>query len=289
MGNNQQGLIKITSKLFKEVKNDFAIPFIKISCGFISHNDQEFIDKRTCDSHSLGLLSCFGKRITNMENLPVYISLAMVLSAFLTAFFLFKAANYSQKTLIVMFIWLVFQTIMGLSGFYQVMDTIPPRFLLIVLPPVLFVVYLFISEKGMVYIDNLDQSMLTLLHVVRIPVEIVLFWLFLNNAVPELMTFEGRNFDILSGVSAIFVYYFGFVKKKMNKKVMLFWNFICLLLLINIVANAALSVPSPIQQFAFDQPNIGILYFPFNWLPSFIVPVVLFSHLAAIRQLVRKR
>ena len=197
-----------------------------------------------------------------METLPVYVPLVMALSALLTAFFLFKAAHHSRKTLILICIWLAFQAIMGLSGFYQVTDTIPPRFLFMVLPPVLFVAYLFLSSKGREYIDSLDISWLTLLHVVRIPVEIVLFWLFIHKAVPELMTFEGRNFDILSGVSAIFVYYFGFVKKRMNNKVILIWNFICLLLLINIVANAALSVPSPIQQFAFDQPNIGILYFP---------------------------
>jgi hypothetical protein len=58
-------------------------------------------------------------------------------------------------------------------------------------------------------------------------------------------------------------------------------------LLINIVVNAALSAPSVVQQFAFEQPNIAILYFPFNLLPAVIVPLVLFSHLAAIRQLLR--
>jgi hypothetical protein len=41
----------------------------------------------------------------------------------------------------------------------------------------------------------------------------------------------------------------------------------------------------PFQQFAFDQPNIAVLYFPFIWLPSCVVPLVLLSHLAAIRQL----
>jgi hypothetical protein len=40
-----------------------------------------------------------------------------------------------------------------------------------------------------------------------------------------------------------------------------------------------------VNGFAFDQPNIAVLYFPFNWLPSCIVPLVLLSHLAAIRQL----
>lgn len=99
------------------------------------------------------------------------------------------------------------------------------------------------------------------------------------------MTFEGRNFDILSGLTAPVVYYFGFIKKGLNKKLILVWNLICLGLLINIVAIAVLSAPFPFQKFAFDQPDIAVLYFPFNWLPCCVVPLVLFSHLATIRQL----
>jgi len=99
------------------------------------------------------------------------------------------------------------------------------------------------------------------------------------------MTFEGRNFDILSGLTAPFIYYFGFVKKSLNKKIILVWNFICLALLINIVATAILSAPFTFQKLAFDQPNVAVLYFPFVWLPCCIVPLVFFSHVASIRQL----
>jgi hypothetical protein len=103
------------------------------------------------------------------------------------------------------------------------------------------------------------------------------------------MTFEGRNFDILSGLSAPFIYYFGFVKRRLSNALILGWNFICLALLINIVANAILSVPTPFQKFAFDQPNIGVLYFPFNLLPACVVPLVLLSHLVAIRRLLHAK
>jgi hypothetical protein len=103
------------------------------------------------------------------------------------------------------------------------------------------------------------------------------------------MTFEGRNFDILSGLSAPVVYYFAFIRKQMNGKLLLIWNFICLSLLINIVFNAILSAPFTFQKFAFDQPNIAILYFPYIFLPGCIVPLVLLSHLASIRQLILGR
>jgi hypothetical protein len=130
---------------------------------------------------------------------------------------------------------------------------------------------------------------LTYLYIVRIPVEIVLFWLFVNKAVPELMTFQGLNFDIIAGITAPFIAYFGLTKLKLKRQTILTWNIICLGLLVNIVVSAIFSTPSPIQKFAFEQPNIAILNFPFSWLPTFIVPIVLFGHLSSIRQLIKTR
>jgi hypothetical protein len=181
--------------------------------------------------------------------------------------------------------WLGFQSIIGLSGFYTVTDTMPPRFMFLLLPPVIFIIGLFSTKKGKQFMDSLDAKKLAILHIIRIPVELVLFWLFTYKAVPQIMTFEGRNFDIVSGLTAPIIFYFGYIKKRISDKGMLLWNFICLGLLINIVVNAILSAPVPFQKFAFDQPNTAILYFPFNWLPCCVVPLVLVSHLATIRQL----
>jgi hypothetical protein len=220
-----------------------------------------------------------------MENLPAYISIVFGLTTILTVVAFYKATNKSKATLIILLTWLVLQTFIGLSGFYTVTDSIPPRFMLLVLPPMLFIIGLFATKKGRQYIDGLDAKTLTILHTIRIPVEIVLFWLFINKSVPELMTFEGRNFDILSGLTAPIIFYFGFVTKQLDRKAILIWNFICMGLLVNIVVIAIFSAPFPFQKFAFDQPNIAVLYFPFNWLPSCVVPLVLLSHLVILRQL----
>lgn len=222
-----------------------------------------------------------------MENLPSYISIVFGLTTILTVGFFYKASNNSKVTLFILLIWLALQSFLALSGFYTVTLTVPPRFLLLVLPLILLIIILFSTSKGRNYIDRFDKNTLSILHIVRIPVEIVLFWLFVNRTVPELMTFEGRNFDILSGLSTPVIYYFGFVRKQLNNKIILIWNLICMILLINIVVNAILSAPFSFQKFAFDQPNIAVLYFPFIWLPSCIVPIVLFSHLATLRQILK--
>lgn len=227
-------------------------------------------------------------KIITMENLPVYISIVFGLTTLLTVFLFYKAANYSKLGIAVIVTWLVVQGVIASTGFYTVTNTIPPRFLLLILPPIILIVFLFVTKRGRQFIASLDIKTLAILHAVRVPVEIVLLWLFLHNNIPQLMTFEGRNFDVLSGLTAPLIYYFGFVRKTLNNKIIIAWNVFCLALLINIVALAVLSAPFPFQQLAFDQPNVAILYFPFIWLPCCVVPLVLFSHLVSIRRLTRE-
>lgn len=73
-----------------------------------------------------------------MENLPVYISITFILTTILSVFIFYKAANNSKVVLIIICIWLVLQTILSLKGFYTVTNTVPPRFMLLLLPPLIF-------------------------------------------------------------------------------------------------------------------------------------------------------
>ncbi|MDE3145642.1 MAG: hypothetical protein KGL19_15940 [Bacteroidota bacterium] len=220
-----------------------------------------------------------------MEHLPFYVYAVFALTFLLALFIFYKATNRSKIFLTVVSIWAALQAIISISGFYTVTQTFPPRFALLLIPPLVSIVVLFNSKKGKQFIDGMNIKTLTIFHVIRIPVELILFWLFINKAIPQLMTFEGRNFDIFSGLSAPIIFYFGFVKKKINASIIIIWNFICLALVLNIAINAILSVPGTLQRFAFDQPNIAIIHFPFILLPACLVPLVLFSHLASIRQL----
>jgi hypothetical protein len=222
-----------------------------------------------------------------MEHLPIYISIVFVLTTLLTVALLYKAANYSKPVIIAVMLWLALQAVVSLSGFYTVTNVSPPRFALLLMPPVVFIIALFFTKKGKLATDGFDVKTLTLLHIVRIPVELTLYWLYLHKAVPGIITFEGRNFDILCGLTAPLIYYFGYIKNALSKKIIIAWNIACLLLLANVVITAVLSAPFPFQKFGFDQPNIALFYFPFIWLPCFIVPAVLFAHLATLRRLIK--
>lgn len=224
-----------------------------------------------------------------MPQLPILLYVSFILTTFITVYLFWRAAHYSKTVLYIICIWLTAQAFLAIRGFYLVTDVMPPRFMLTMVPVLLFIIGMFLSKKGRTFIDSLDLRTLTVLHTVRIAVELILFWLFLNKAIPLIMTFEGRNIDILAGITAPIMYYLVFVRKSVGRVGLLVWNIFALASLINIVTIAVLSAPFPIQKLAFEQPNIAVLHFPFNWLPACIVAIVLFSHLVAIRQLISKK
>ncbi|MGI4871206.1 MAG: hypothetical protein ACRYFX_08515 [Janthinobacterium lividum] len=224
-----------------------------------------------------------------METVPAYLGLAFGLLTAVTIGVFYVAARHSWRTLLVLLGWLLFQAGLGLRGFYLVTTGGPPRFPLLLLPSLVVITGLLLTQPGRHYLAGLRPGVLTLLHTVRVPVELVLLALFRHHAIPQLMTFEGRNWDILVGLTAPLVYYLAFRRKVLGNKALLLWNLVSLGSLLNIVVNAILSAPTPFQRFAFEQPNVAILHFPFLWLPAGVVPLVLLAHVAVIAQLVRSK
>ena len=220
-----------------------------------------------------------------MNHLPFYVPAVFVLTTFLTVYLFYRASNKNVTLLVIIGVWIIFQSLIAATGFFAVVNIVPPRLMILIALPLIGIAALFFTRRGKRFIDSFDIKALTILHTIRIAIEVVLFWLFINKTMPQLMTFEGRNFDLLSGISAPLVYYFGFVKRNLAAKQMLAWNFTCFAILLFTVINAILSAPTPFQKFGFDQPGIAVLYFPFVWLPGVVVPLVILSHLITIRTL----
>ncbi len=214
-----------------------------------------------------------------------YISLIFVATVAVTIFFLWTAVKQVslQKSiylLIIMLSWCAISGTMGLNGFLRDYHAIPPRFVFIVGPPFLSIIVLFALPASRKFIQHLPLSFLVILHIIRIPVELVLWWLAEEKFIPIELTFEGRNFDILSGLTAPVIYYLYFMKRSINRKVFVAWNVCALALLFIIVIQAVLATPY-FEVLYQNSPNIAVAYFPIIWLPAIVVPIVLFSHITA--------
>ncbi len=223
-----------------------------------------------------------------MENLPNYIGLTFIAITTITVALFYKATNKNKVAITYVVALAASIGFLSSKGFFLDNFSLPPRFILLIAPTIIVIFITFLTKKGRAFIDSIDLEMYGYLHTIRVAVEIVLLWLSMHLFIPESMTFEGRNFDILSGLSAPLIAFYGFRKNKLSNRSLLVWNIVCLLLVLQVVITGILSVPSSFQQLSFDQPNLAVLYFPFVWLPSIVVPIVIFGHLVGIRKALLK-
>ncbi|QIX63228.1 hypothetical protein HER32_19445 [Hymenobacter sp. BT18] len=187
-------------------------------------------------------------------------------------------------------VWLALQAVLAGAGFYQQsLEALPPRLVVTgILPTVVVLLMVLLSGTGRRGMARLPLADLAGVSVVRVGVEVGLYGLAAAHLVPELMTFAGRNFDVLAGLSAPVVAAF-YRHGRLGRGGLLAWHLGSLVLLGTIVGLALLTAPTPLQQLAFGQPNVAVVRFPFVWLATFIVPVVLFTHVASLYLLWRPR
>lgn len=215
------------------------------------------------------------------------LSLGFLFTVLFTLFLFFNSFQQTGKRMLlivfsVIGIWMLLQALIAGTGFYRNFVSPFPRMFLAVIPAVLAVIYFGIIRNNL---DHFQLRKLTFIHLVRIPVELLLLSLFYDKEIPIEMTFEGRNFDIVAGLTAIIFSHRWFYASPSGLKSLIIWNFAALALLFNIVITAVLSLPTPFQVFGQAQPNLAVTHFPFIWLPAVVVPIVLFAHIISIRKI----
>lgn len=227
-----------------------------------------------------------------MDQIPAYVSIVFLVTTFIAVGIFVYAVRglasvsiYAKALIFLIPFWMIFQAALSIGGFFQNTAAVPPRlFLFEVGPALALIVLYFVFARGS-FIAELPIRILTIIHIIRIPVELVLHWLYEGRMVPGVMTFHGTNFDILSGLTAPVIYYLAFRGGTPNKPLLVIWNVLALGLVLNVVITAILCIPTAFQQFAFDQPNQAVLYFPYVWLPTVVVPLVFFCHFASLYKL----
>jgi hypothetical protein len=219
-----------------------------------------------------------------MSYLPLPIIGFFLFTTLLALLAFAKAVRDSKTAILVSILWIFVQSGVALSGFYLITNTLPPHFFAAVAPPIIAIVAMFLSATGRRFLDGMDLKWAILLHSTRVLVELNLYWLFLYKQVPAQMTFEAGNLDILVGVTAPLIWW-AFSSGKVGGTGLLVWNSLSLLSVLNAFTRAILSAPFRFQRFAFDQPTVAVLHFPFILLPAFIVPVAILCHLVVFKKL----
>ncbi|MFN8144571.1 MAG: hypothetical protein U0073_09140 [Bacteroidia bacterium] len=197
-----------------------------------------------------------------------------------------KSRKYALRVGAVLLIWLAVTRQLSSLHFLDNWSALPPHFLVLIVPPVAGILLLAFSKNFSKFLLHVPAHWLINIQSFRIVMELILWGLFLNDIIGKQMTFEGRNFDVLVGISAL-ILAVAVKRGKLKSKFWLYaWNVAGLILLLNIVIVAILSTPLPFRVFTDGPPNSMIAYFPFVWLPSFVVPVAFAMHVFSIRKTV---
>ena len=196
-----------------------------------------------------------------------------------------KRKKVKSRFLIGIFLWISFLAIVSISGFIGDFNKIPPPFIIVIIPPLIVLVILMRSSIMKELLANISQKSIVYLQTFRIAVEILLWFLFLDEIIPIQMTFEGRNFDILAGMSAPLMVIFCISGNKMKRSALMIWNILGLLLLGNIVAIAIMSTPSILRVFMNDPANTIVTQWPVVLLPGILVPLAYYLHFFSISKL----
>jgi hypothetical protein len=191
-----------------------------------------------------------------------------------------KKVRY-QQTFYALVGWTVFISALALSGFLQNYSAFPPRIMLVLVVPLITMISLTFSKPVRELLIVIPIQNIVRLQVFRVFVEILLWMLFLQNILPVQMTFEGRNFDVLAGLTAPLAAYF----LARHRASLITWNILSLGLLVNIMAIAILSLPTPMRVFMNEPANTIVGIFPYVWLPGLLVPLAYGLHFLSLRQL----
>jgi hypothetical protein len=178
--------------------------------------------------------------------------------------------------------WLALTGGLAASGLLSDFTRTPPPMLLLAALSGALTLALALSPVGARLIAGAGLAWLVGFQAFRIVVEIALAQLYHAGALPVQMTFEGRNFDIASGASALLVAVLA-ARGRLPRWGLLLWNLAGLALLLNIVVIAALSIPGPLRVFLNEPANTIVAQLPFVWLPTFLVQGALLGHVLVFR------
>jgi hypothetical protein len=110
--------------------------------------------------------------------------------------------------------------------------------------------------------------------------------------IPVQMTWSGRNLDVVTGLLAAVLGLVGWQLPEVfapgaqpGTAVLVAFNTLGLVLLLNVNFTAVASLPTPLRQFPDPPANVWFTYAPFIWLPTILVQLALGFHVLLYRRL----
>ncbi|MFT4704505.1 MAG: hypothetical protein ACI81R_002210 [Bradymonadia bacterium] len=181
--------------------------------------------------------------------------------------------------------WLTLHAMVATSGVLEIVSPIPAivPYLALTIGAALFLAFGAVG-KSMI---ALPLWVLVACQGFRVPVELILHALYTAGQLPIQMTWEGRNIDVLSGFFGLTVLLVALARRRMAepvpRRLLLLFNVVGFVLLLNVVHIALLSAPLPIRTYMNDPPVLLLFHVPYNWIVGVHVFSAMVYHLLFFR------
>lgn len=190
-------------------------------------------------------------------------------------------------------VWVLFWCLLAGLGILADVTSRPPPFMLLPVSLVIGVILIVRSRIGALLVTN-PYSALIGSQIFRFPLELVMHQAASEQVMPAQMTFAsvaghmGYNYDIVTGITALCVVLV-WRQSEPPRGVVIAWNVLGLLLLLNVVGIAVASTPM-FARFGTEpfELNTWVFYFPFVLLPAVLVGSALLAHVLIFRKLIER-
>ena len=180
-------------------------------------------------------------------------------------------------------IWVAFTGGLAAAGVLS-FSSRPPTMVVLLLAAFAFAIWLGTSRLGGRLATGLPLAALVGAQAFRLPLEFTMHRAYTEGLMPVQMSYSGRNFDIVTGTTAIVVAAI-LVWRPVSLWLVKLWNLVGVALLANIVTVAVLSAPLPFRTFHNEPANVWIERAPWIWLPSVFVFAAIVGHITVYRRL----
>jgi hypothetical protein len=168
------------------------------------------------------------------------------------------------------------------TGVLARVELLPPPFLLLAVAAFGVALGVALSPVGARLARGLPLWALIGFQAFRFPLELLMHRAANDGLMPSVMSWNGYNFDIVSGVSALLL---GGVLlfRTVPRWLVVAWNSLGSLLLA-VIATVAIAASPIFRAFGDDQVNLWVTRFPYTWM-AVMVAAALFGHVLLARRL----
>ncbi|MFM7311486.1 MAG: hypothetical protein ACKOZY_12830 [Flavobacteriales bacterium] len=214
------------------------------------------------------------------------VGLTLAVYVWVIILFLFRDQGIRPRFInlasILLLLWIMFQSALALNRWYMDRNSAWPHWLFAVLFPCLLMMLQFTLSRARNWAKTIQNSGLIWLHLLRIPLAWLLTWLSVDHQLPMRWTYFGWNFDIVFGVTAPIV---AILWQRGHRGAWIRgWHFAGLASLLWLWIGGLLSTAGAWQVWDVNAPNYAFVHFPFIWIPTFILPILIWSHSLSLQK-----